>query len=165
MEVDRCELSKTDGWIEEKRVNWSSLGKENDSRKTTQAGKRNFRIAQHHSHYQSVSILRNRTNLHGNCFTQPPGGFGKGPSILLFTSIIIVTNPPLPPETLIQMDLIEKVSVRTSESLTDATQEEHVVSSAPMEYCLAQREGLKFALRVSKAGDFVPVRLWRHKGV
>ena len=113
MEADRSALNQTDGWAARDIVNCPQ-DKQYYSRNNTQGGRRNFRIAQGRSyHYHSAAIIRNRMNMHGNCFAQPPGGFGKGPTVLLFKSVVIVANPPLPPDALIQMELIEKTHILT----------------------------------------------------
>lgn len=91
--------------------------------------------------------------------------FGFGPTVLSIVHLEIISFPCIKREVLMQLELVEKCGLHEGQG-----KEEKVVRTHPIAYeSLPKRElsssRVKFALRVSKIGDFVPLRVWKYSGV
>lgn len=88
----------------------------------------------------------------------------------MLTHIAIIVNPALKGETLMQLELIERPAFnRYYKNIVDEMKEK-AVRTIPIRYQDLPRDGvnavgLKFAVKVTKIGDFVPLRIWKYSGV
>lgn len=94
-----------------------------------------------------------------------PEVYGVGPTILCISQLHILTTPPLRNDALLQLELVERTSLSQH-----GEEEEKVVRTQPITFSDFPREDnprskVKFALRISRIGDFVPLRLWKYCGV